>query len=287
LARAFSQPEREARSVFEDIFMHKQRDDQEISPLTGAAYPRSRSDVIDDDRDRHDDDDDRERDDDDDDIEKQADHHASTIADLLVEAGSFPHRAAALQHLLHKPEGQALLRRMHKAAEQPEKESTMDKSLQAIAKDHGVPGVVEIAKNIVDEQKSFRLTEDEFCKLIDTAARVAHPELGARAFEKVYERNPLLAKAIAVIKAGLAEQLLSGGMPVQVVGGEDARDVNDPKAALEAYARLQEIGRQKWPSASEAVQFTNAFTDPANRKLAAKAHRRPTPPAGGAYPMPR
>jgi hypothetical protein len=38
-----------------------------------------------------------------------ATHHASTIADLLVEAKSFPHRAAALQHLLHKPSGQALL----------------------------------------------------------------------------------------------------------------------------------------------------------------------------------
>jgi hypothetical protein len=46
--------------------------------------------------------------------EKQADHHASTVADLLVEAGSFPHRAAALQHLLHKPTGHALLQRMHK-----------------------------------------------------------------------------------------------------------------------------------------------------------------------------
>jgi hypothetical protein len=45
----------------------------------------------------------------DDDVGKQADHHASTVADLLVEAGSFPHRAAALQHLLHKPSGQALL----------------------------------------------------------------------------------------------------------------------------------------------------------------------------------
>jgi hypothetical protein len=127
----------------------------------------------------------------------------------LVESGRFTDRGHALRHLTSHPDGVALVR-THKAAE-TEKESPMDKSLQAIAKDHGVPGVVEIAKNIVDEQKSFRLTEEEFCKLIDTAARVAHPELGARAFEKVYERNPLLAAAIAVIKAGLAEQLLSGG----------------------------------------------------------------------------
>jgi hypothetical protein len=89
-----------------------------------------------------------------------------------VEAGSFPHRAAALRHLLHKPSGQALLSRMHKAAEQTEKESPMT-SLQDMVKSHGVAGVVQIAKNIVEEQKSFRLTEEEFCKLIDTAARVA------------------------------------------------------------------------------------------------------------------
>jgi hypothetical protein len=218
---------------------------------------------------------------DDDDVGKLADHRASVVADLLVEAGSFPHRAAALQHLLHKPSGQALLARMHKAAEQTEKESPMT-SLQDMVKSHGVAGVVQIAKNIVEEQKSFRLTEEEFCKLIDTAARVAHPELGARAFEKVYERNPLLARAIAVIKAGLAEQLLSGGMPVQVVGGADAQDVDDPSAAL---AALHRIGRERWPDASEAIRFTRAFE--ANPTLAAKAHRRPTAPPGGAYPYPR
>ena len=50
----------------------------------------------------------------DDDAGKRVDHHASTVANLLVEAGSFPHRAAALQHLLHKPSGQALLSRMSK-----------------------------------------------------------------------------------------------------------------------------------------------------------------------------
>jgi hypothetical protein len=43
---------------------------------------------------------------------------------------------------------------------------------------------------------------------------------------------------------------------VQVVGGEDARDVNDPTAAL---AALHEIGRLKWPELSEAQAFTRAF----------------------------
>jgi hypothetical protein len=157
-------------------------------------------------------------------------------------------------------------------------------SLENIAKTHGIAGVVQIAKNIVEEQKSFRITEEEFVKLIDTAARVAHPALGARAFEKVYERNPVLAKAIAVIKE----------MPFQVdlqplmVGGPDAmhQAVNDTESSA-AYEQLKKLGRDKWPSRSEAQQFALAFTDPANATLAAKAHRRPTAPPGGAYPYPR
>src|SRR3984893_3119800 len=124
----------------------------EVSPATGALYSRTRSflDVIAED----DDSDALERDDDDDDngdIEKQADHHASTVADLLVEAGSFPHRAAALHHLLHKPEGQALLRRMHKAAEQTAKETSMkshSEFVQSVVKQYGV---VALAKSMVQD----------------------------------------------------------------------------------------------------------------------------------------
>jgi hypothetical protein len=94
----------------------------------------------------------------------------------------------------------------------------------------------------------------------------------------------LLARAISVIKAGLAEQLLGGGMPVRVVGGEDTRDLSDES---EAIAQLKELGARKWPSASEAQQFANAFTDPVNKEIANRAHKRPVPPAGGAYAWPR
>src|ERR1700730_9928897 len=109
----------------------------EVSPATGALYPRTPRSFLE----ILDEDDDDARDDDDDDdngIEKQADHHASTVADLLVEAGSHPDRASALQHLLHKPSGQALLQRLHKAADQT-KEYNMrhTESLQSILKDSG------------------------------------------------------------------------------------------------------------------------------------------------------
>jgi hypothetical protein len=206
-------------------------------------------------------------------------HPIVQIATLLVASGKFSNHTQALDHLLNSPHGNALLARLHKAADQTEKESPMS-SLQDVAKTHGVAGVVEIAKNITNAEKSYSLTEEEFVKLIDTAARVTHPELGVRAFEKVYERNPVLASAIAVIKAGLAEQLLSGGMPVQVVGGEDAQDVNGPSAAL---AALHRIGRERWPESSEAVRFTRAFE--ANPDLAKQAHVRPS--ATTSYEFPR
>jgi hypothetical protein len=121
-----------------------------------------------------------------------------------------PHELAAslLQHLHDRLDRHRERHGYTKSA----KETSPMTALEDIAKSHGVAGVVQIAKNMVEEQKSFRITEEEFVKLIDTAARVAHPELGVRAFEKVYERNPLLARAIAVIKAcrGAAQRRHAG-----------------------------------------------------------------------------
>ena len=154
---------------------------------------------------------------------------------------------------------------------------TSIESLENIAKTHGVAGVVQIAKNIVEEQKSFRIAEEEFCKLIDAAARVAHPELGARAFEKVYEHNPVLAKAIAVIKAASWLDLQP-----QVISGGDLRDEDDREQAMR---QLAEIGRKMAPSATPERQFVLAFEDPKNAALVAKAHRRPT--ATTYYEFPR
>jgi hypothetical protein len=263
----------------------KELDDRERSSSTGAAYPRDRwyLDLL---RDPDDDidEDDREDADDDDDVEKQTDHHASVVADLLVESGRFTDRPEALHHLLHKPGGRALLASLHKAAKTEKEKPTMT-SLHDVAKTHGVDGVVQIAKIITEEQRGFQVTEEEFVKLIDIAARIDHPELGGRALERVYERNPVLAKAITVIKARLAEQPLSGGMPVQVVGGEDARAVNDPSVAMDAYNELVRIGAERWSHLLPAAQFAKAFE--LNPELARKAHQRPVAPPGGVYPMPR
>jgi hypothetical protein len=48
----------------------------------------------------------------------------------------------------------------------------------------------------------------------------------------------------------------------------DELNVNDPEKAL---AQLRELGRQKWPSESEARQFLNAMTDSQNASLIRRA----------------
>jgi hypothetical protein len=216
----------------------------------------------------------------DDNVGKLADHHASIVADLLVEAGSFPHRAAALRHLLHKPSGQALLARMHKAEAHTGKDhSTMDRTteLRAIVK---AGGYIAVAKAIIDENRSYGISEHEFVALVTEYEKAAHPELTeAAAFAKAYQ-IPEVWRCCNVLKS---MPYLADLTPL-VVGGESAQAVDDP---TEAIAQLKQLGARKWPTATEAQQFANAFSDPVNATLAAKAHVRPTAPAGGIYPYPR
>jgi hypothetical protein len=73
--------------------------------------------------------------------------------------------------------------------------------------------------------------------------------------------------------------------PLVVGGVEAAHAAVDDTEQSEALAQLKQLGRDKWPSASEAQQFANAFTDPVNKELAAKAHRRPAPTTS--FPFPR
>jgi hypothetical protein len=202
-------------------------------------------------------------------------HHASTIANLLVEAGSHPNRSAALHHLLHSARGQALLSRMNK------KDEPMD-TIYSIMKSAGVGATCAaiVAKG------TTTITQDA---IVDAVSKVAHerwPELTeAQAFDKIYSdsggEGRVLRQAIDVAKAAVFEV---AGLPVQVVGGADARDVDDPSAAI---AALHELGRKLYPQLTEAQAFDKVFTDPKHAALAAKAHRRPSPYAHGAYPHPR
>jgi hypothetical protein len=212
------------------------------------------------------------------DIEKLADHHASAVANLLVEAGSFPHRAAALQHLLHKPSGQALLQRMHKAETHTGKDhSIMDRAteLRDIAK---AGGIIAVAKAITDENRNYGITEHEFVALATEHAKAAHPDLTeAAAFAKLYQ-IPEVWRACNVLKS---MPFVANVTPV-MVGGEDTRDLSDTSKAIE---QLKQLGRDRWPTASAADQFERALTAPENHKLARQAVPRPQPTTF--FPMPR
>jgi hypothetical protein len=212
-----------------------------------------------------------------------SDHHASKVADLLIESGSHPDRSAALSYLLHSPSGQALLSRMHKAAEQTEKETpSMSHSefVQGVVKQYGI---VALAKSMVQEQKSYGLDEHQFTQLATEHAQRLYPnDRPDVAFSKLYQSEESVRRACAVAKA----------MPFQVsleplqVGGEANRggDVNpnDPAKAIE---QLKQLGRDRWPTASAAEQFERALTAPEYHKLARVAV--PIPRATTFFPMPR
>jgi hypothetical protein len=207
-----------------------------------------------------------------------SDHHASKVADLLVEAGSFPHRAAALQHLLHKPSGQALLSRMHKAAEQTEKETpSMSHSefVQSVVKQYGI---VALAKSMVQDQKSYGLDEHTFTNLAtEHAQRVFPNDRPDAAFSKLYQSEESVRRACAIAKSMPFVVSLE---PVQV-GAEDAQAVNDPAKAIE---QLKQLGRDRWPTASAADQFERALTAPEYHKLARVAVPIPRPTTIYEYP---
>ncbi len=216
------------------------------------------------------------------------DHHASKVADLLVEAGRFPHRAAALHHLLHSSGGQALLSRMHKAAE-PEKEIlSMSESLQSIAKDRGI---VAVAKAIVSEQRSFGIGEEQFTKLMTEEASRRWPDMRPdAAFSKLFcDAGPdgvVLRKAHALTKGGVYDIVNIEPMMVGTPGA--MHEAVDNTSQSEAYAQLEAMaarlrGTSPWLSAEQA--FARVIEDPKHSKIAAKAHRRPS--ATTSFPFPR
>jgi hypothetical protein len=199
------------------------------------------------------------------------------VADLLVESGRFPHRTAALDHLLNTTRGQAFLQRMHKAADQTGKVSSMDKTetLRDIAK---AGGIIAIAKAITDENRNFGISEHEFVALVTEHAKAQHPDLTeAAAFAKLYQ-IPEVWRACNVLKS---MPFVADVVPVQV-GGEDTRDLSDTSKAIE---QLKDLGAHRWPTESASAQFERALTDPENHVLARRAV--PIPRATTSYPFPR
>jgi hypothetical protein len=205
-------------------------------------------------------------------------HPVVQAARLLVASGKFGDHGQALDYLLNKPAGQALLTRL-KAADQPAaKESKMD-SIHSIMKDGSIAGVCAaiVAKG------STTISEEEICSAVGKIAAERWPELSeAQAFARIYTASTdearVLQKAISIAKS---MPYVFADAPLQV-GGAAAQDLDDP---AEAVAQLQKLGQQKYPSSSASVQFERALTDPANAVLARRAVPRPQPSTS--YPFPR
>jgi hypothetical protein len=147
-----------------------------------------------------------------------------------------------------------------------------NETLSIILKDFGP---VRLCKTIVEQQHS---PVDEHELVMSISQHVG----GDVAFSKLYASEESVRRACAIAKA----MPFVADLTPLVVGGIDAtHEAVDDTESSEAYAQLQQIGRDKWPTASEAQQFANAFTDPANAELARKAHRRPA--ATTSFPFPR
>jgi hypothetical protein len=136
---------------------------------------------------------------------------------------------------------------------------------------------------------STKLSQDQIVEAVSKVAHERYPELSsAQAFSKVYSdqgaEGRVLRQAINVAKASLAETMLGPGLPVTVVGGSAAQDVNNATDAEQARAELMRIGRKQYPRLDENQVFEAAFSDPRNASTVARLYQRPTPTS--IYPLP-
>jgi len=141
---------------------------------------------------------------------------------------------------------------------------------------------IEIAKGAVLQDAVAAEIERDSREAMDELTRIGKsrwPSLTpAQRFARAFETSPELAKR-AHRRPGPST---SFAHPVAKAQPEvasleprvsDETNVNDPNEAL---AQLREIGRQKWPSESEAESFLRAMTDPENADLIRRALATPT-----------
>jgi len=275
------------------------RDDQEVSFLTGAVYPRSRvpPDATDDDRhDGEDEENARERDDDDGDGEiEKADHHVSRLANLLVESGRFTDRGHALRHLTSHPDGVALVR-THKAA----KDEPMDR-IEGLTNAMKGGGLEKFCKALV-ANNSDGVSEHDLTAAATRYAKSLYPDLTApAAFAKLYEADQSLREATAVAKSwpmpmslepmvatgasGFpSTRMRSGSSPGR---GDDSGDV-DAVGVSDAYEQLVKLAEQQRRNGESSSQaFERVYLDPANKHLAEAERSANRPQPTTYFPMPR
>jgi hypothetical protein len=150
-------------------------------------------------------------------------------------------------------------------------------------------GAVAMAKIINADNDAHGLSEAEYTAILTQHAQKLFPDKTPdSAFAKLFADNGpdgvLLRKAHNVVKLSAFDV-----QPTMVGGVGATNEANDDEQS-EASRQLGEMAERlratsPWLGADQA--FARVFENPANAKLAGKAHRRPSAPPGGAYPMPR
>jgi hypothetical protein len=138
-------------------------------------------------------------------------------------------------------------------------------------------GAVAMAKILVADNDAHGIDESEYTQIVTEHAQKLYPDKApdsafARVFSDTGPDGVALRKGHAVVRAS---------QPTMVGGVDATNEAND-----ELMVKAAEL-RKAQPNLTEAQAFAKVFTDPKNALLAAKAHVRPTAPAGGAYPHPR
>jgi hypothetical protein len=220
-------------------------------------------------------------------------HHASQVADLLVESGKYPHRAAALDHLLHSSRGQALLSRMHKKDDPPmTSTSTHAEFVRDVVKQYGI---VALAKSMVKDQKAYGLDEHAFTQLAtEHAARLYPNDRPDAAFSKLYQSEESVRRACAIAKAwpmpmSLEPMVATGasGFPSTRLRSGSSPGRGDDADDLDAYEQLVKMAEQQRRAGESASQaFERIYLDPANRHLAESERMANRPQPTTYFPMP-
>jgi hypothetical protein len=206
----------------------------------------------------------------------------NVVGDVVEKAdrgGAHDLAGALIRHL-----GDRLERRREAHGYTKREEFDVD-TLTSIMKD----GSIATTCAAIVAKGSTSFSEHQLVEAVTKVAHDRHPELSpAQAFSKVAtaatDEARVLRDAINVAKA-------AGPMfDVTIVhpGDETRRTVNDTEQS-EAYQTLEALASKLHEAATGKMTKEQAFARAFESRpdLAAKAHRRPTPPAGGAYPFPR
>jgi hypothetical protein len=217
---------------------------------------------------------------------------ASAISDrferfieIVSEASPGVSRREIVSFLLNSANGRKVAE--HLASITKKEEPVMDRTeqLRSIAKDFGVH---RLAKLLIDDDNAHGISEFEFHKLMNDEAQKTKRdgETPDQAFARFYsdDANIDLRKAITIVKS------VPNFMSIEAtqVGGDDAFDTSVADSSAKAMAKLNEMAeeqRKRSPTLTVAQAFARVFEDPANKSLAAAAHRRPS--ATTSYAMPR